>query len=134
MKVIENKHQYHEIGILPDDFHMGKMICSDCNNAYIKWASDIECHLYKKGMSYKELQDNVHMYYQKTENMIYLTVTYQQKDIAKKLGANWDPVEKLWYTYLHSKNAHKLKDYMLDDDIHKVMSLERYNKVYGDNK
>lgn len=29
--------------------------------------------------------------------MIYLYVAYEQKDIAKSLGAKWDPQKKLWY-------------------------------------
>ena len=29
--------------------------------------------------------------------MIYLTVSYDQKDEAKSLGAKWDPTKKLWY-------------------------------------
>ncbi len=29
--------------------------------------------------------------------MIYLFVTYDQKDIAKSLGAKWDPEKKMWY-------------------------------------
>ena len=29
--------------------------------------------------------------------MIYIYVTYEQKDIAKSLGARWDPNKKLWY-------------------------------------
>ncbi len=29
--------------------------------------------------------------------MIYLYVSYDQKDIAKSLGARWDPEKKLWY-------------------------------------
>ncbi len=29
--------------------------------------------------------------------MIYLIVSYEQKDIAKGLGAKWDPAKKLWY-------------------------------------
>ena len=33
----------------------------------------------------------------KSNRMIYLQVTYDQKDIAKGLGARWDPEKKLWY-------------------------------------
>ena len=29
--------------------------------------------------------------------MIYLYVAYEQKDIAKSMGARWDPEKKLWY-------------------------------------
>jgi hypothetical protein len=29
--------------------------------------------------------------------MIYLEITYAQKDEAKPFGVRWDPKEKLWY-------------------------------------
>jgi len=29
--------------------------------------------------------------------MIYLEITYFQKDEAKPFGVRWDPKEKLWY-------------------------------------
>jgi hypothetical protein len=32
-------------------------------------------------------------------NMIYLTVPFKEKEIAKWLGAKWDRDKKLWYTY-----------------------------------
>jgi len=28
---------------------------------------------------------------------IYLTVPYEEKEQAKKLGARWDPIKKQWY-------------------------------------
>lgn len=129
-----SKHHYHTIDIVQHNFHIGKLVCKDCNDAYIKWVNDIEYNIFKKGMTYKDLQDHMHMYYNKPNDMIYLAVPYEEKDIAKKLGAYWDPIEKLWYTYCYSKKANKLKNYMLDDDIKRIESLEKYNKVYGDNK
>ncbi|WP_430601367.1 hypothetical protein IGJ01_000502 [Enterococcus sp. AZ089] len=29
--------------------------------------------------------------------MLYLTVPFEQKELAKQLGAKWDPKEKKWY-------------------------------------
>jgi hypothetical protein len=130
-KISEFKHYHHKIDVLPDGHHAGKLVCKECKNAYIKWISDIEYKVYKHGMTFKDLQDNVWMYYQNSDNMIYLAVPFIEKDKAKKLGAKWDPVEKLWYTYLDSKKASNLKGYMLEDDVKRIELLEKYNRVYG---
>jgi len=37
------------------------------------------------------------MMYANDKVRVWLNVTYQQKDVAKNLGARWDPAEKLWW-------------------------------------
>lgn len=32
-----------------------------------------------------------------TSNRIYLAVPFDQKDIAKNMGAHWDPNKRYWY-------------------------------------
>jgi hypothetical protein len=111
----------HKIILESHDYHIyGKISCVECNK-YIKWANDIEKNVYSPNMTFKQLQDKVFMEYQKTDNMIYLAVPYAEKDIAKRLGARWDPSEKLWYTYIHDKRSTKLTKYMLEDDIKKLI-------------
>lgn len=40
-------------------------------------------------------------------NVTYLQVPYKEKEIAKDLGAKWDPQERLWFI----PNGIELKDF-----------------------
>jgi putative DNA primase/helicase len=55
-----------------------------------------------------------------TNQKIYLKVSYEQKDIAKKLGAKWDKLNKSWYSLDNNTNLEKLKEYYYINQIEEL--------------
>lgn len=76
-----------KILIGPFGVHYAKVVDDDGN--YIKWASldEVEHHLYKELNSLNRRGTSIDM-----------SVPYNEKNEAKKLGAQWDPYKKVWYT------------------------------------
>jgi hypothetical protein len=52
-----------------------------------------------------------------TADIIYLIISYHQREEVKKLGAKWDVKLKLWYTLSSNPNVKKLRSYMHKDDM-----------------
>ena len=52
-----------------------------------------------------------------TPEIIYLMVSYKQREDAKNLGAKWDPNLKLWYSWSTHPNLKKMREFMHKDDI-----------------
>lgn len=76
-----------KILIGPFGVHYAKVV--DDDGSYIKWASldEVEHHLYKELNSLNRRGTSIDM-----------SVPYNEKNEAKKLGAQWDPYKKVWYT------------------------------------
>jgi hypothetical protein len=66
------EHKYRKVEKVNNCIHERKQICVDCG-LFIKWMS------------------------KNTEASETLNVPYEEKDEAKKLGAKWDPHNKVWY-------------------------------------
>lgn len=71
----------------PFGVHYAKIVDDDGN--YIKWASldEVEHHICKEFNSLNRRGTSIDM-----------SVPYNEKNEAKKLGAHWDPYKKVWYT------------------------------------
>lgn len=71
----------------PFGVHYAKIVDDDGN--YIKWASldEVEHHICKEFNSLNRRGISIDM-----------SVPYNEKNEAKKLGAHWDPYKKVWYT------------------------------------
>lgn len=52
-----------------------------------------------------------------TPEIIYLMVSYYDREDAKKLGAKWDPNLRLWYTWSTHPNLKKMREFMHKDDV-----------------
>lgn len=52
-----------------------------------------------------------------TPEVIYLMVSYRDREDAKKLGARWDPNLRLWYTWHTHPNLKKMREFMHKTDI-----------------
>jgi len=124
------KHLQHKIAVdtIPINTkdnkltHPGKMICVECNKQ-IRWLSKHDIKLYNEYRllckTYGQfLKLKINSYERPDQNnVIYLALTYKEKDIAKSNQAKWDPFEKLWYTTLNNPKAINLTEYMLPQDI-----------------
>src|SRR3990167_7526461 len=53
----------------------------------------------------KKICSKLNMDFYKTENF-YINVPYSEKDIAKQLGAKWDPQKKSWFIPKEIDHAH----------------------------
>jgi hypothetical protein len=71
----------------PFGVHYAKIVDDDGN--YIKWASldAVEHHICKEFDSLNRRGTSIDM-----------SVPYNEKNEAKKLGAQWDPYKRVWYT------------------------------------
>jgi ribonuclease HI len=47
--------------------------------------------------------------YNDTDKRVFLQVPFAQKDLAKSLGARWEPTKKLWYTSQNNPNRASLE-------------------------
>jgi hypothetical protein len=114
--------------------HAGRLFCKECN-VQIKWLSDYEVDCINqwdfenRTLEYFLRNTKEDIPTEDNPDIIFLTVTYQEKDKAKKLGAQWHPHYKVWYTYRTNKKASNLKQWMLPDDIKVVEAYERYLKT-----
>ena len=54
------------------------------------------------------------------DNIIWMDVHYQNKELAKQFGALWEPRIKLWYTYINNPQAIKLIEWMTQQDVDRV--------------
>jgi len=68
------------------------------------------------------------------ENVIWLSVHYKNKELAKQFSARWEPRIKLWYTYVNNPQAIKLIEWMSEEDIERVQDYmqeqEEIQNVY----
>lgn len=143
-------HLQHRIEIQKGPFiynstsHAGRIHCLDCNT-HVKWASLTEVNAAYNGcqqktwpslntwnkmfrLVLKDIEDNElditspnH-----SSDIIWLAVTFTEKDQAKKSGAMYDFREKCWYTNRTDKKAINLTQWMADDDVKSVEAYQRY--------
>lgn len=131
-----DKHGFHVIKLIEGPIHTknskvthaGKLMCLKCNKL-IKWASQEEVKFFKERYN----QDNIRTTYQgfmdrfvihmnkksivkPKIDVIYLVVTYQQKEQVKALGAKWDANHRLWYVMSDNPHLTKLQPWIHPDD------------------
>lgn len=116
----------------PGLIHAGKFICVKCNKL-IKWASQDEIDFYqhrygdesKIRTTYQGFVDRYFTHTHKPvatrpeEQIIYLLVTYEERNEVKKFGAKWDEFHRLWYVKTSNPHLDKLKKYIHIDDYNK---------------
>ena len=127
-------HNKHLISIIPTGSqyktHIARYYCHICQK-HINWASNDKYTYWKQRgyiqMLYADFIDDFnrngiktpkphYIYIPSGEKLIWLDVTYQEKDIAKSHGALWHPEEKLWYTHTGNPKLEKLHKYINKDD------------------
>ena len=116
----------------PGLVHSGKFICTKCNKL-IKWASQNEIDFYqnrygdgsKIRVTYQGFIDRYHTDTHKpvattpTEHIIYLVVSYEERNQVKMFGAKWDEFHRLWFVKTSNPHLEKLKKYIHTDDYEK---------------
>lgn len=129
------KHRDHFVYVIKGPFiygqqsqiiHAGKLMCENCG-IMLQWVTKdaIDAHntnTQKMTLSqfYKKWNDYEHSTDKNDPAIIWLSVSYSEKDIAKKNGASWDPYHKAWYTTTRRKDADKLTRFMDEQDIIKL--------------
>ena len=139
------KHLNHKIGfdtekvqVKPNFWlvHAGRLYCKDCG-VQIKWLSEYEVDCINqwdfenRTLDYflRNTAERTLPVADQDPDVIYLAVPFIEKDQAKKLGAQWHPFDKVWFTYRTDKNADKLYKWMMDDDIKLVESYKAYQRI-----
>ena len=116
----------------PGLVHSGKFVCTKCNKL-IKWASQNEIDFYqnrygdgsKIRVTYQGFVDRYHTDTHKpvattpTEHIIYLVVSYEERNQVKMFGAKWDEFHRLWFVKTSNPHLEKLKKYIHTDDYEK---------------
>ena len=130
-------HGSHIIKLIPGPIetkkpglvHAGKFMCVKCNKL-IKWATQDEIDFYQYRYGNNEqikttYQGFVDRYFTHThkpvstkikEEIIYLVVTYEERNEVKKFGAKWSTFHELWYVKSSNPHIQKLKKYIHPDD------------------
>tara|TARA_R110002126_G_scaffold2069_7_gene12098 strand:- start:1291 stop:1848 length:558 start_codon:yes stop_codon:yes gene_type:complete len=54
------------------------------------------------------------------DNVIWMSVHYRNKELAKQYKALWEPRIKMWYTYVDHPQAIKLIEWMTEEDVERV--------------
>lgn len=148
-KAIGSEHENHLITLVPTDrskykttnknAHISKIYCCTCQKP-LNFASLDEWNYWNKQMytqmTYKEFISDFIKHGDKTEVnykpfvpnnkfIIYLEVPFNKKDIAKNLGAKWDPQKKKWYIYNDNKNIERLHPWIHPDDELRLMAPQK---------
>jgi hypothetical protein len=146
-KAIGSPHENHLIKLVATDRtnyktnihsnnHMSKYYCITCDKS-INFASKDEWNYWNQQMyqvlTYKDFVDDFmnsgHMkpkQYNPTSVIpneafiVYLECPYSKKDIAKNLGANWDPNKKKWMITSYNTNWQRLLPWIHPDDEKKL--------------
>ena len=129
------KHRDHFVYVIKGPFiygqqnqiiHAGKLMCYDCG-IMLQWVpkNAVEVHKSITGKMtldyfFERWRDYEHSVSENDPAVIWLAVSYREKDIAKKNGASWDPYHKAWYTTTRRKDVHKLTQFMDERDIIKL--------------
>jgi hypothetical protein len=148
MKQIELTHGNHNIVLVPQDtgkIHMARIYCNTCQ-VYLNWASKdmyrYWCKQNYKSMElshfYQDFERNGDktpkpeiLYIPKNEKLVWLDVSYTEKDNAKSHGARWSPSHKSWYTHTGNNDLEKLMRYARVEDMADI--YEHINNKGNDN-
>ena len=142
-KAIGSPHENHLIKLIPTDrskykidshsnSHLSKYHCITCNKP-INFASKDEWNYWNQQMYqaliYKDfVEDFIHSGNYKSPKqykppvarneafIVYLECPYSKKDIAKNLGASWDPNKKKWIITSYNTNWERLLPWIHPDD------------------
>lgn len=70
------------------------------------------------------------------DNVIWMSVHYRNKELAKQFGALWEHRIKMWYTYINNPEAIKLIEWMTEQDVDRVQEHmqeeEHMTNIYKD--
>jgi len=146
-----NIHDTHLISIIPTGkqykSHVARLYCHTCQQA-INWASQDKLNYWTdmgyKQMLYCDFLDDFNrnaiktpkphfIYIPSGEKLIWLNVSFQEKDYAKNHGARWHPEEKSWYTHTGNPQLEHLYKYIHQDDydmVHDWLSTKGNRQAY----
>ena len=53
-------------------------------------------------------------------NVVWLNISYHDKEEAKQYKPIWEPRLRMWYTYIDHPQAHNLTQWMRDEDLQRL--------------